>query len=433
MATAEQFEALRQMIVDQQQTLAEMGDNQNALQEKITALEQENQELQAAAASALTEQEKAEAIAQAVAAAIPAPPPKSHAKDLDKVPGFTNEETPKVHVKDWKKNIESTFNLLNTPDNIKTALAVGKLGGKAIEAFNAYTNAMGDTGNRDTTTWAEFSAFLDTLAVDVLVERESLEKEFRNIEQKGSAESFVHAYKALVMRIKNNVEARKLHTNEGYLVSFIQKLKPQVQERMLDKDFATLEDAYREAIRKDNLLFSAQQKVRAAQDQRQRAGGAQAASRTPSLPGGAYNSRAGTPAPPPPHVIAMLAHLGYNWDGTQVSPAKANPATAPGGPPPPPPGGGGGPPGGGPPGGPSTNPFDCNAMEKDHSVKPGGIIPKMTPEIKEWCLKNRACFRCRVPNANHLSNQCPRFRGFNGVEFYDLYPSPESGNDQRSG
>ena len=36
-----------------------------------------------------------------------------------------------------------------------------------------------------------------------------------------------------------------------------------------------------------------------------------------------------------------------------------------------------------------------------------GFVPKLTPEIREQCRKNRLCFRCRQPG--HLSINCPTF------------------------
>eukprot|EP00961_Rhodomonas_salina_P272820 3686454-Rhodomonas_salina.1 len=61
-----------------------------------------------------------------------------------------------------------------------------------------------------------------------------------------------------------------------------------------------------------------------------------------------------------------------------------------------------------PPSGPSSSPApktpSLNAVERDHSVGPNDPIPKMTPEIQEWCVKHNACFRCRTKNAKHSSS-----------------------------
>ena len=42
--------------------------------------------------------------------------------------------------------------------------------------------------------------------------------------------------------------------------------------------------------------------------------------------------------------------------------------------------------------------------------------PSMSPDWKAWCLKNRACFRCRKPNAGHVSSQCEAFPDVHAVE-----------------
>eukprot|EP00961_Rhodomonas_salina_P036831 495203-Rhodomonas_salina.1 len=48
-------------------------------------------------------------------------------------------------------------------------------------------------------------------------------------------------------------------------------------------------------------------------------------------------------------------------------------------------------------------------MAKDHTVAPGATVPKMTPEIKTWCITRLACFSCRQPDATHSAINCQRF------------------------
>eukprot|EP00961_Rhodomonas_salina_P299608 3939067-Rhodomonas_salina.1 len=109
--------------------------------------------------------------------------------------------------------------------------------------------------------------------------------------------------------------------------------------------------------------------------------------------------------------------MGYDWDGTQKSPPN------------------------GPSNSPSAPPV-LGAVERDHSVGPNDPIPKMTPEIQSWCIKNNACFRCRTKNARHSSSDCPRFKGVPDNKNYrprvnalgsDSDAASESGNDGTSG
>eukprot|EP00286_Rhodomonas_abbreviata_P009895 CAMPEP_0181317180 /NCGR_PEP_ID=MMETSP1101-20121128/16315_1 /TAXON_ID=46948 /ORGANISM="Rhodomonas abbreviata, Strain Caron Lab Isolate" /LENGTH=417 /DNA_ID=CAMNT_0023424525 /DNA_START=1353 /DNA_END=2606 /DNA_ORIENTATION=+ len=410
---------LRAAMAAYNERMEQMGNTQTQLQEELNAVRQENQELKDFQEAAQSDEEKAQALAAAIVQNLPQPTPKNHAKDLDKSQRLCLDEAPgapKVYVEDWHKNIESDFELHNTPDHLKVQLAVGRLDGKALLSFNAFTNAAGNVGCRRTTTWLEFSTFMLSLAVDKIVERDNLEKEFLKIEQKGSAEQFSNSYRLLVAKIKNNSEERKLHTEAGYILSYIQKLKPEVQSRMIDKDFTSLEEAITESIRKDNLVFAQQQKIRQFQNDRRQGGvPSGGAGRSPSAAGGAssHHSRAGTPAPPPAFVQALLAAVGYNLDGTPQT--------------------GSVPPAGPSPGSPAAG---INGVERNHSVAPGAPIPKMTPEIKAWCLKNGACFRCRVPNAKHLAAKCPRFEQLSNLEEEPAYtdfstpsPPPTSGND----
>eukprot|EP00961_Rhodomonas_salina_P038246 514314-Rhodomonas_salina.1 len=46
-------------------------------------------------------------------------------------------------------------------------------------------------------------------------------------------------------------------------------------------------------------------------------------------------------------------------------------------------------------------------------------LPSMTPAWKAWCLKNRECFRCRKPQAWHLSSDCPVFPAVHAVDGSD--------------
>jgi hypothetical protein len=49
----------------------------------------------------------------------------------------------------------------------------------------------------------------------------------------------------------------------------------------------------------------------------------------------------------------------------------------------------------------------CGDITVAHVNNMNGFVPKLTPEIREQCRKNRLCFRCRQPG--HLSINCPTF------------------------
>lgn len=56
---------------------------------------------------------------------------------------------------------------------------------------------------------------------------------------------------------------------------------------------------------------------------------------------------------------------------------------------------------------------DANAIRleaKPTTSAPGATDrpPKMTPEIKQWCRDNKACFFCREPQAKHSFYNCPK-------------------------
>eukprot|EP00961_Rhodomonas_salina_P182972 2470213-Rhodomonas_salina.1 len=143
-----------------------------------------------------------------------------------------------------------------------------------------------------------------------------------------------------------------------------------VQVFLTHSTFTTLEEAYSAAIAQDKLVFKADSESHS-----------KSSFQTPE------RLRNCTPALPP-HIIALLAAMGYDWDGTQKSL----------------------------PNGPSSSPAVppvLGAVERDHSVGPNKPIPKMTQEIQSWFVKNNACFRCRTKNARHTSSDCPwpQFKG----------------------
>jgi hypothetical protein len=315
------------------------------------------------------------AFAAAVASLNP-PRPRDHDKDLDKLGSWDGDKMGDgtfLRADDFNDNVDAIFGRKGTPEADKVSLILDKLRGRALATFKGHRNAAGDTGSRTTTTWTELKALFLTLLPDIEVERNELEKEYEGLRQIGPAVKYVDAYKGVVSRIALNRKARALHTPESLIIRFVSKLKPQVQVHLAGREFQTLEEAYSAAIHQDKLVFAASSPP----------------SWTPRAPKTPAPSRAGTPAPPP-HFAAILAALT----------ALANP---PGQNPP-----------GASPNGPSTSPLappGLGAVEKDHSVAPGAPIPRLTPEIKQWCFKHRACFRCRMKNADHLGSECPRFKG----------------------
>ena len=64
--------------------------------------------------------------------------------------------------------------------------------------------------------------------------------------------------------------------------------------------------------------------------------------------------------------------------------------------------------------------MDCINNQKETTVQINyagtnkkKVIPKMNEQIRQWCIKNNACFRCRTPG--HGSSNCTTFpRSTNG-------------------
>jgi hypothetical protein len=371
----------------------------DALTAQNAALATQLAALQAAAAApAAAGPLSAAAIGAAIAANLhPAPPPASdHSKDLYRFnpSSWSSEETGDayLHVTDFIKNLESRWSLKGTPDApIRVQLCVELLMGKAMIAFKAFVNAAGNLGCRDTTTWTEWRAWaLATLQPDVLVESEKIESSYERLEQKGSAEKFVDAYKLLVSRIRLNSESAALHTEASLIKTFVRKLKPGVRIHMVDRKFTSLEQAYSEASRRDAIVYEASKgaPLTSAASAKPPYSGARGGSPFTPRGGSPFTPRGGSPGlpfqGPPAHIAALLGSLGFNWDGTPMQGAPKSPATTP--------------------------PPRLGAVERNHAVGPNDPVPSMTPDIKAWCFKNQACFRCRQPLAGtHLNGHCPRF------------------------
>jgi hypothetical protein len=315
------------------------------------------------------------ALGAAIAANLPMPN-VDHSRVIEKMDTFDGEDS-KLPVEDFLKNLEARFAARHTPDNLRCGLVVEKFKGKALSRFKAFTNAAGLTGDRASTTWTEFKAWmLVALAPDAAVESAKIERAYLALEQKASAEKFADAYREVVARIANNPESSQLHTPASLIRGFVTKLKPGVRIFLVKERFTTLEAAIASAILHDNIVFESAK----SSNPPKRATGGGSGSPSPHL--SPYGSRNPSPGPAfgQHQVAAMLAAMGYSWDGTQ--------ATLPGSPSP-----------------------TLAAMEKDHSVAPGQPVPKLTDEIRAWCMKHRACFRCRQKDARHLGKDCPRYKG----------------------
>ena len=266
-------------------------------------------------------------------------------------------------------------------------MIVPKLTGKALTTFKAYRNHAGDTNNALTTTWVEFIALFETLIPNDLAESLKIENDYDKAFQSGSADKFVDVYKSLVARIRANDESMTLHSDKTLRTKFLKKLKASVQLHFDRSKLDTLENAYAEAIRADSLVYSASVQERSSPAKNPNF-------RTFNSPSAGGSPRAGAWPKAPPAVLALLAHLNLNWDGSQIQGGSSPPSasslsqgsTAPGSP-------------------------TLSAMEKDHSVAAGQPIPKLTPEVKEWCIKHKVCFCCCVKNTTHSSAECPRFLG----------------------
>ena len=300
---------------------------------------------------------------------------------------------------DFLAAVKLHFDNKGTPDADRVKLIVPKLKGHALATFKAFTNANGDTNNATTTTWAEFVKLFETLIPNDLAESNVIEKDYEKASQTGSAETFVKHYKSLVARIRANAESMTLHSDKTLRTRFVKRLKATTQLHFDRTKLDTLENAYAEAIRADTLVYSAMQQDKPSAPR--------SPFRTPAA------SRAGTPAPPPA-ILALLSALGagdFDWSALQTK-------------------------GSVPPSGPSSSlpaTPGLSAVEKDHSVPPDGPVPTMTPDIRKWCERNNACFRCRTKNATHRSADCPRFQGIPDRANYRPRIAAIDGSDASSG
>ena len=246
--------------------------------------------------------------------------------------------------------------MYGTPDDKKAALASKKLGGKAAANFNGFINAMGNAGCSESTTLPEFENWILTgpLSINHDIESAKLVKEFDGLRQSGSNEAFAKHFALCTARIWNNPVAKKLYTMDGMIASFLKKSAYHVQEHLMDKTFASLEEVYAAAAKRDNLWFSNHQGKSSRPTPSTAASSPfHSRSSTPALP-----FRASTPLPPPQLNAILAAIYGLAPDDPQLAALSLRVA--------------------------ASSPAGLNAMGKevDHSVAPGAPIPKMTPEIE---------------------------------------------------
>jgi hypothetical protein len=300
---------------------------------------------------------------------------RDYSRDLEKFDNYSSEETGKdsLSPQSFLSNLNDRFELLSTPADQKVLLVKPKLRGKALTQFEAFTNAAGKRNDAKTTTWEEFETLILRLQPSDESNLDKIQRTLDTLVQKSSAANYVLAYQKFVIDARRNPLAQELYTEAFLINAFRRGLKPDVKVHLTEMKFATLEEAYAAAERKDVNVHAARMAIAAPPGPGPRRNG--------------WNPRASPapPGPPPPH------HL--------------------------------------------------SAIGKDHSVPLDQPIPKMTPDIKTWCLKNNACFRCRLTpeqqdkllGERHQSGACPRFAGTPDRERLAAVADEEDsvpGNDQ---
>mmetsp|Transcript_5271 Transcript_5271/g.10588 ORF Transcript_5271/g.10588 Transcript_5271/m.10588 type:complete len:428 (+) Transcript_5271:298-1581(+) len=300
------------------------------------------------------------------------------------------EDKTKAHA--WITNLQGYAKTKGLPRSQWTELAVQRLTGTAAKWFEGFKDTTtGITGNR-AMEWDLFKKSY-TKAMQDPMHAENVKKDWESdkLKQHTSVKRCIDIWNEWMEDYRSCEELKDFYSEEQIIDKFVRGLKGQVSAMIrLDKSIKTYEDAVQAALTIDPLLFQSTQAARSSGR-----GGFSGQGNGGFNSGGARGSnfnrdrnREGTPGPPgTPASIHNLSKRdeaiinAINALGVQIQGRNFHPRSG------------------------GTTPGSSGSSQYNSRNPP----PKMTPAIREWCDRNRACYRCRTPNADHMSRQCPHF------------------------
>mmetsp|Transcript_5272 Transcript_5272/g.10594 ORF Transcript_5272/g.10594 Transcript_5272/m.10594 type:complete len:426 (+) Transcript_5272:388-1665(+) len=333
----------------------------------------------------------------------PQPPPvadddPSHWKNIkpNDIPLHEGKKD-KTRSASWLRSLKDYAQVRGLPQSQWTRLAAMRLTGDAAIWFEGYVNpTTGEAGDR-TMDWDLFARAYLKATIDVMNAEQIKDAwESDKLKQHSSVERCVDNWNLWLNNYRSCEELRNFYSEAQIVDKFIRGLKGPVAALVkTNKDVKTFDEAVEAAKKIDPVIFNANKNQNGGRGGSGAAGGAGGSNtgggRLPSFTFHNRDSRSreGTPGPPgtPASVHALserdkaiinaLNALGAQFQGRGFQPRSG-----------------------------SSTPGSSSSSQYNSRNPP----PKMTPGIREWCDKNRACYRCRTPNADHMSRQCPHFQ-----------------------
>mmetsp|Transcript_59702 Transcript_59702/g.122484 ORF Transcript_59702/g.122484 Transcript_59702/m.122484 type:complete len:430 (+) Transcript_59702:384-1673(+) len=297
----------------------------------------------------------------------------------------------------WLKNLMEYAKVRGLPQSQWTRLAVMRLTGESATWFEGYidpsTNIVGDRDlDWDTFRRAYLRATIDVMNGEQLQDAWDGDR----LRQHTSVERYVEVWNEWLRNYRCCEELKDMYSEKMILEKFKRGLKGPVAAMVkTNKDVKTFDDAVEAAKKIDPVLFKETKNSGGGRGGSSGGGASGASHNGGRLPSFTFHnrdsrSREGTPGPPgtPASVHSLserdqailnaLNALSSQFSGRGFQSRSGGATPRSGG----------------------SGPYNMN-----------NLPPKMTPATREWCDRNRACYRCRQPNADHMSRQCPHFQG----------------------
>mmetsp|Transcript_71208 Transcript_71208/g.148555 ORF Transcript_71208/g.148555 Transcript_71208/m.148555 type:complete len:442 (+) Transcript_71208:5023-6348(+) len=356
----------------------------------------------------------------------PAPKDPEDSVKYNDMTGYKGREDTEITNAQFVKKTETYLAGKHVPQTSWAKHAAQKLSGGASTWFEGWVNPRTGAAGDLTSTWAEFTAGLESYALSSL-DTDALKSQFRTMsgglsDEGGEFKKVNDAWAAWLLKYRSTPSMRGYYGEDALIDQYTEAMRGVIAGNLKTNRPATIDAAMIQAARIAETLPK-----RGARTGGQVAGGAAqgkppgrgqggfmrnvygmgGGQASPSPAQSRFGSRAGSPAPGLSSLQRQLTEIqseiaaltGSDAPDSYRELSYVNGGRGGRG------GGGGGSGGGGNGGGGGGSGYRTGPRFYTADNPP----PPLTPQARRWCDANHACYSCREPNVEHRSSNCPRF------------------------